>query len=455
MKTTAHLDYERILANQPTPIYFALQFEAHSVAHGRAKPGAFCVVLDRSGSMQGTPLERAKEAAQTALKNLRPDDLISVVVFDDTANTAVPLQPAKDKQALHKAIGEIVAGGSTNLTGGWMLGRDELRKAPEGVIRRAMLLSDGHLNVGIVEPAQVRQIVSSGLEQEQVRTSCLGFGDHYNEDLMSDLATATGGQFYDAVSAEKFPAIFTSELESLQRIVVQNLRVRIKRLDFCDGFLCLGEYPNVALPDGRREFSLGDLVSDEERIVVFALSVLPLPNVGGLPVVSLQGEPLLEFELNYDELTADGIRSKSELQTIRIQQVQDPAEVKINAKAIPWVSLQRAAQTMKTATEHMDAGREAEAVSALNDAIAALKRYGPKAEVNEAVNLLESMVQKVAAGAWNLRLRKSSHYYHKSLRRMSSKEMWSGDEAAPSFKKQPEPEPGSTPPKPPEPPMQA
>src|SRR5437763_338438 len=139
MKTTTHLDYERILANQATPIYFALQFEAHAVQHARPKPAAFCVVLDRSGSMQGNPLERAKEATQVAIKNLRPDDLFSVVVFDNSAQTVIPLQAAKNKQALHNAIGGIRSGGSTNLTGGWMLGRDELRKAPDGVSRRALL----------------------------------------------------------------------------------------------------------------------------------------------------------------------------------------------------------------------------------------------------------------------------------------------------------------------------
>ena len=298
-----------------------------------------------------------------------------------------------------------------------------------------MLFRSGHLNVGIIEPAQVRQIVTSGLENEKVRTSCLGFGDKYNEDLMSDLANATGGQFYDAVSPEKFPAIFTSELEGLQRIAIQNLRVRMKLMDFCDGYICLGDYPSVALPDGRREFAIGDLVSEEQRIVVFALSVLPLPNVEGKPVVSLQGEPLVEVEIAYDELTTDAINSRTETQTIRIQQTQDPAEVKLNTVSIPWVSLQRAAQVMKAVNEHMDAGRGDEALKALNEAIAALKRYGPTADVSEAVKMLETMGQKLASGAWGLRARKDSRYYLASLRRMSSDEMWCAEGPAPSFKK--------------------
>ena len=181
---------------------------------------------------------------------------------------------------------------------------------------------------------------------------------------------------------------------------------------------------------------------------MFALSVLPLPNVQGKPVVSLQGEPLIEVEIAYDELTTDAINSKTETQTIRIQQTQDPAEVKLNAQAIPWVSLQRAAQAMIVVNEHMDAGRGDEALKALKEAIAALKGYGPTADVSEAVKMLELMAAKVVSGAWGARARKDSRYHSSALHRMSSDELWSSEAPAPSFKKSspknppPEPPPG-------------
>ncbi len=97
----------------------------------------------------------------------------------------------------------------------------------------------------ITDPAAVRQIVISGLEHERVRTSCLGFGDDYNEDLMADLARATNGQFYDAESPESLPAIFASELDGLQKTCVQNLRVRIQKETFCEHFVQLGGYNAV------------------------------------------------------------------------------------------------------------------------------------------------------------------------------------------------------------------
>src|SRR5208337_1787834 len=139
MKTEFLLDYPTILANQARPVHFAIQFVADVVGASRPKPAAFCIVLDRSGSMQGSPLNHAKSAAKVAVRNLRPADHFGLAIFDQEARTVIPLQPAKNKQAFYDIIDQITPGGSTNLTGGWMLGRDELCNAGEGTSRRLLL----------------------------------------------------------------------------------------------------------------------------------------------------------------------------------------------------------------------------------------------------------------------------------------------------------------------------
>jgi Ca-activated chloride channel homolog len=169
MKITYHLDFETIV-------------------RGRSSPFAFGLVLDTSTSMQGKPLEHAKEAARMVITHLSAEDRISVVTSSDTARTVVPLQFPTDKPRLQALIACIEIEGSTNLTAGWMLGRDEVAKAPEEWPRKVLLLTDGQTNIGITEPAQIRQIIGQGWEQAHVRTSCLGFGDGYNEDLLNNLA---------------------------------------------------------------------------------------------------------------------------------------------------------------------------------------------------------------------------------------------------------------------------
>src|ERR1017187_7322190 len=449
MKITTQLDYEVILANRACPVYFALYFEAPVIgSKARPKPAAFCLVLDRSGSMAGPPLTKAKQAALLAVRNLRPEDNFALVIFDHEAQVAIPFQPALKKADFMRTIEGIESGGNTNLTGGWMLGRDEVKQAPAEASRRLLLLSDGLLNSGIIEPAAVRQVVMAGLELDRVRTSCLGFGANYNEDLMTTMAQVSGGQFYDADAPEKFPAIFESELEGLQKLAVQNLRVRLRRLDFCESLRPLGNYPAVARPEGWTEFFVGDLVSGESRVVCFQLDVLPLPWLAGRPVVSLEGERLLEVEMAYDDLGEGEITSRTETRVMRIQATQNPAEVRQKAEVIPWVALQRAGQVIDQVTQLMDGGRVDEALVVLNQTINSLKSYGPEATVGEAVKQLEDLLGRLTSGEWSLRLRKLSKYRSHSYGRMSSSEHWSSGEPPPSFKP-----PRPQPPIPPAPPV--
>jgi len=435
MKTEFYLDYPTILANQARPVNFAIRFAAELVGNPRPKPAAFCAVLDRSGSMAGSPLAHAKEAAKVAVRNLRPGDRFSLVIFDDEARTVIPLQPATNKQGFYETIDRIIEGGQTNLTGGWMLGRDELRKAEAGTTRRLLILSDGLLNHGIVDPPAVKQVVVAGLEQDLVRTSCLGFGDNYNEDLMAELARATNGQFYDADSPDTLPAIFASELEGLQKLAIQNLRVRIGALDFCDQYSLLGQYPSVCLPDGRREFAVGDLVSEEERIVCFGVQTLPVPLINGRPAFNLKGELLLGVDILWDEISEKGLVSSMMTQQLRIQATQDPAQVVVNSVVAPWISLQKAGAAAAEVNKKMDQGQINEALAVLDKTILELAQYGERGA--EAIKVLQEMKEKIASDGWTLRERKSSRYRSSSYLKMSSSEMWSSKCAAPSFKQNP------------------
>lgn len=340
MKTTVQLDHQAILANSARPVHLAFQFTAPATAGHRERPIAFSLVLDRSGSMGGDPLAAARRAAKAVVQNLRRDDSFSLVTFDDSAEVVIPMAPIQSKEQAYRLIDAIESGGSTNLTGGWMLGRDGLRGTPAGTLRRQLLLTDGQLNVGIIEPPRVRQVVTDGLERDGIRTSTLGFGDQYDEDLLGDLARATGGSFYDANQADKLPEIFSAELDGLQKIAVQNLRLRIKSLDFVDGIKSLGGYNAVALPDGRVEFPIGDLTADEERVAVFMLLVLPIPLIAGTgtPAADLDGEALVEVEILFDEITPAGISSHSERHLVRVRPTQSPEDVQINRDVLPWVS---------------------------------------------------------------------------------------------------------------------
>jgi Mg-chelatase subunit ChlD len=390
MQIETYLDYETVVANQHQPLHFAMRLTADETDAQRERPLAFCAVIDRSGSMAGQPLAEARNALKVAVKNLRATDLFALVCFDDQARMLHPLQPVTDKAGMIQLIDQIEPGGSTNLTAGWMLGRDALKASDPGVTRRLLLLSDGGLNQGITEPSQVSQIVAGGLELDRVRTSCLGFGDDYNEDLLIELARCTNGQQYDVAS--------------------------------------------VSLPDGRVEYMVGDLVSGEEQILCFAMEALPMPCIDGEPVATFEGEELLELELLYDEITSSEVAPKSFTQVIRIQATQDPSEVVANGDVISWVALQRTGQTLNDATRFMDRGDADGAIQMIQESIRCLEALGGPEAVAEAVEPLRRLEEQISQGAFGARARKMASYRARSYKRMKSREMWSLDEAAPSFK---------------------
>src|ERR687883_313970 len=50
------------------------------------------IVLDRSGSMGGEKMERARQAAAYCIDQLMPTDRLSLVIFDDQIEVLIPSQ---------------------------------------------------------------------------------------------------------------------------------------------------------------------------------------------------------------------------------------------------------------------------------------------------------------------------------------------------------------------------
>lgn len=194
----------------------------------RRLPVNVAIVLDKSGSMTGEKIGRARQAARQAIERLLPDDIVSVITYDTTVNVLVPATKLSDKSMVESAIDRIQAGGNTALFAGVAKGADELRKFfKKEQVNRIILLSDGLANVGPSNPSDLGQLGVS-FAREGITVSTIGLGLGYNEDLMTLLASKSGGSHYFAEEATDLARTFEQEFRRTLSVVAQEVVVRIE-----------------------------------------------------------------------------------------------------------------------------------------------------------------------------------------------------------------------------------
>ncbi|THF87206.1 VWA domain-containing protein [Deinococcus sp. KSM4-11] len=190
---------------------------AAPVTSARRPPLNLSFVLDRSGSMSGTPIAMARTAIQVALRLMQPHDRVSVVAFDDRVETVVPSQLATDPEALCRAVAGITDRGSTALHAGWLEGAMLIAQHLDPqALNRVLLLSDGQANQGETRADVIAQHVK-GLTARGVSTSTIGLGHDYDEALLQGMADAGDGNYEHIEHDDALPAFFAAELQGLTR----------------------------------------------------------------------------------------------------------------------------------------------------------------------------------------------------------------------------------------------
>lgn len=190
-------------------------------------PMGLALVIDRSGSMKGTPLEEAKRCCEFAVQRLRDQDSLALVLFDHRAEVLQALITLGERSRFLEQIGTIVSGGSTNLHGGWLAGAEQLApKADSSRFQRVILLSDGNANEGVVETdeivTQCRALADAG-----VTTSTYGLGHSFNEDLMVAMAEAGRGSHYYGATADDLFEPFTREFDLLSYLWRRDVMLKV------------------------------------------------------------------------------------------------------------------------------------------------------------------------------------------------------------------------------------
>jgi len=187
MQPTLRLDRTVVAVLIDNTVHLLLELQAPDAPVTERAPVDTVVVIDRSGSMDGEPLDSVTRATAQLLRLAGADDRIGVVAFDDEVDLVLPLD-RHDPDRAAATVREIRSGGSTNLSGGWLKALEMLTTNPRpGAVTRIVVLTDGHANVGIVDGTQLSGMAASAREQG-VTTTCIGFDAGYDEQLLAAIA---------------------------------------------------------------------------------------------------------------------------------------------------------------------------------------------------------------------------------------------------------------------------
>jgi hypothetical protein len=181
---------------------------------------ALLLAIDKSGSMAGDKLERAKEAALATAALLPDDAYLGVIGFDVEATRIVRL--ARGKTDL-SAIAKLGAGGGTALFPALDAAYADLAGV-RAQIKHVVVLTDGQ-----TQEESLGDLVRA-MHADGITISTVGLGEDVQRGLLGELAKLARGRAYFTRDPSQIPRLFVEETTRVAHSLVVERALRVKQV---------------------------------------------------------------------------------------------------------------------------------------------------------------------------------------------------------------------------------
>jgi Ca-activated chloride channel homolog len=164
------------------------------------------LVMDKSASMEGKKIELSRVAATGVIENLKPEDQVGILIFDNSFQWTVPIRKADDKPALKRLIAGINPDGGTQIPAALTEAYRKILPLT-ATFKHMVLLTDG-----ISEEGDSMKLAKDAADHK-ITISAIGLGQDVNRPFLEKLATIAGGKSY-----------FLNDPSNLEQILLHDVK---------------------------------------------------------------------------------------------------------------------------------------------------------------------------------------------------------------------------------------
>ncbi len=150
----------------------------------------FSLIIDRSGSMSGTKMDQAKEAAAFIVQNLNEGDKFNLIDFDDVITSFRPSHVSFTAQSRDSAlmyINALYARNNTSISGAFATAVPQFASANDSTANIIIFFTDGQPTSGITDITLLVQYIDGLItsSEKKIFLFSFGIGSDANQQLLT------------------------------------------------------------------------------------------------------------------------------------------------------------------------------------------------------------------------------------------------------------------------------
>jgi Ca-activated chloride channel homolog len=254
-----------------------LQLSAKKLDASKLPASNFVFLLDISGSMDmPNRLQLIKEAFQLFVKNLRPQDKVSIVTYGGMVRTWLAPTSGADKQTIIDRLEVLYAAGDTPGESGIDMAYKVAKNAfIPGGNNRIILATDGDFNVGNYSEKSLEELVTK-YKETGIYLTCLGVGmGNYKDSKIQTLAKKGNGNYAYIDNLKEAEKVLVQELTETMYSVADNASINIEfNKANVERYRLIGfDNKRDALKDGSSEMDGGEMGSGSITTALFEVQL--------------------------------------------------------------------------------------------------------------------------------------------------------------------------------------